>query len=307
MANLKDVQDIMKYIEEITSKLQYSSFEVALLIAERSELTHQEITSELVEKVQELSDSYDSLFNEALNEDLDEIFRKSEKQAIKITSVEELQKYIEGKGWVISDCSFNEDIDWEISKHSPAGEDFCFNIQCSNAVEDAINAIAEYTNSFDEEEHTRERDAEQDREVMERDPALARRTERAVEDRGVDLDGVFARQQRCDDRADDQSEHDRAAANQNGLVPGERIALGDVEERLFLIHPCCLPSRASSVRRPRACQSFWRRPRRRPDRRRERRCGRTAQAARRGLRRHTQRRRRAFSARSADYKWCRTC
>lgn len=153
MANLKDVQDIMKYIEEITSKLQYSSFEVALLIAERSELTHQEITSELVEKVQELSDSYDSLFNEALNEDLDEIFSKSEKQAIKITSVEELQKYIEGKGWVISDCSFNEDIDWEISKHSPAGEDFCFNIQCSNAVEDAINAIAEYTNSFDEEEH----------------------------------------------------------------------------------------------------------------------------------------------------------
>lgn len=153
MANLKDVQDIMKYIEEITSKLQYSSFEVALLIAERSELTHQEITSELVEKVQELSDSHDSLFNEALNEDLDEIFRKSEKQAIKITSVEELQKYIEGKGWVISDCSFNEDIDWEISKHSPAGEDFCFNIQCSNAVEDAINAIAEYTNSFDEEEH----------------------------------------------------------------------------------------------------------------------------------------------------------
>lgn len=115
MANLKDVQDIMKYIEEITSKLQYSSFEVALLIAERSELTHQEITSELVEKVQELSDSYDSLFNEALNEDLDEIFRKSKKQAIKITSVEELQKYIEGKGWVISDCSFNEDIDWEIS------------------------------------------------------------------------------------------------------------------------------------------------------------------------------------------------
>lgn len=153
MANLKDVQDIMKYIEEITSKLQYSSFEVALLIADRSELTHQEITSELVEKVQELSDSYDSLFNEALNEDLDEIFRKSEKQAIKITSVEELQKYIEGKGWVISDCSFNEDIDWEISKHSPAGEDFCFNIQCSNAVEDAMNAIAEYTNSFDEEEH----------------------------------------------------------------------------------------------------------------------------------------------------------
>lgn len=153
MANLKDVQDIMKYIEEITSKLQYSSFEVALLIADRSELTHQEITPELVEKVQELSDSYDSLFNEALNEDLDEIFRKSEKQAIKITSVEELQKYIEGKGWVISDCTFNEDIDWEISKHSPAGEDFCFNIQCSNAVEDAINAIAEYTNSFDEEEH----------------------------------------------------------------------------------------------------------------------------------------------------------
>lgn len=43
MANVKDVQEIVKYIEEITSKLQYSSFEVALLIAERSELTHKEV------------------------------------------------------------------------------------------------------------------------------------------------------------------------------------------------------------------------------------------------------------------------
>lgn len=153
MANVKDVQEIMKYIEEITSKLQYSSFEVALLIAERSELTHKEVTPELVEKVQELSDSYDSLFNEGLNEELDELFIENEKQAVKITSVEELQEYIENKGWVISDCSFNEDIDWEISKHSPAGEDFCFNIQCSNDVEAAIKAISEYANSFDEEEH----------------------------------------------------------------------------------------------------------------------------------------------------------
>lgn len=93
MANLKDVQDIMKYIEEITSKLQYSSFEVALLIAERSELTHQEITPELVEKVQELSDSYDSLFNEGLNEELDELFIENEKQATKISSLEELQEH----------------------------------------------------------------------------------------------------------------------------------------------------------------------------------------------------------------------
>ena len=93
MANLKDVQDIMKDIEEITSKLQYSSFEVALLIAERSELTHQEITPELVEKVQELSDSYDSLFNEGLNEELDELFIENEKQATKISSLEELQEH----------------------------------------------------------------------------------------------------------------------------------------------------------------------------------------------------------------------
>ena len=93
MANLKDVQDIMKYIEEITSKLQYSSFEVALLIAERSELTHQEITPELVEKVQELSDSYDSLFNEGLNEELDELFIENEKQATKISPLEELQEH----------------------------------------------------------------------------------------------------------------------------------------------------------------------------------------------------------------------
>lgn len=93
MANLKDVQDIMKYIEEITSKLQYSSFEVALLIAERSELTHKEVTPELVEKVQELSDSYDSLFNEGLNEELDELFIENEKQATKIASLDELQEH----------------------------------------------------------------------------------------------------------------------------------------------------------------------------------------------------------------------
>ena len=98
-------------------------------------------------------DSYDGLFNENLNEDLNKIFTENENQVIKIASVEELQKYIENKGWVISDCSFNEDIDWEISKYSPAGEDFCFNIQCSNEVEAAIKAISEYANSFDEEEH----------------------------------------------------------------------------------------------------------------------------------------------------------
>ena len=143
----------MKYIEDITSQQEYSSFEVALMIAERSELNHKEITPELVEKVQELLDSYDGLFNENLNEDLNKIFTENENQVIKIASVEELQKYIENKGWVISDCSFNEDIDWEISKYSPAGEDFCFNIQCSNEVEAAIKAISKYANSFDEEEH----------------------------------------------------------------------------------------------------------------------------------------------------------
>ena len=41
----------MKYIEDITSQQEYSSFEVALMIAERSELNHKEITPELVEKV----------------------------------------------------------------------------------------------------------------------------------------------------------------------------------------------------------------------------------------------------------------
>lgn len=143
----------MKYIEDITSQQEYSSFEVALMIAERSELNHKEITPELVEKVQELLDSYDGLFNENLNEDLNKIFTENENQVIKIASVEELQKYIENKGWVISDCSFNEDIDWEISKYSPAGEDFCFNIQCSNEVEAAIKAISKYADSFDEEEH----------------------------------------------------------------------------------------------------------------------------------------------------------
>lgn len=43
--------------------------------------------------MQELSDSYDSLFNEGLNEELDELFIENEKQATKISSLEELQEH----------------------------------------------------------------------------------------------------------------------------------------------------------------------------------------------------------------------
>lgn len=71
---LGTVKEIMKFIEKLTSKGDYQCFETALLISERSNLNHNEINEELIDKVQEVSDNYDTLFDESINYDLEEIF-----------------------------------------------------------------------------------------------------------------------------------------------------------------------------------------------------------------------------------------
>lgn len=71
---LEKVKEFMKYIEDLTSKGDYSSFEIALLIAERSEINHNEINEELIDKVKDISDSYDSLFDQNINYDLEDVF-----------------------------------------------------------------------------------------------------------------------------------------------------------------------------------------------------------------------------------------
>ena len=89
-----------------------------------------------------------------------------------------------------------------------------------------------------------EGNAEQNGEVLERDPRFSRGAERAVENGAVNADGVFACEKHRDERADDERQKDRAAADEHALVPGERVALGDMEEGLFM-HRLFLLSRGS--------------------------------------------------------------
>lgn len=71
---LEKVKEIMSYIEDITSKGDYSCFELALLITERGDINHNEINEELIDKVEDISDSYSSLFDENINIDLEDVF-----------------------------------------------------------------------------------------------------------------------------------------------------------------------------------------------------------------------------------------
>ena len=87
-------------------------------------------------------------------------------------------------------------------------------------------------------------DAEQNREVLERDPEFARGAECTIEDGAVDADRVFAREEHRDERADDQRQNNRAAADQHRLIPGQNVSLGDMEQGLFM-HRLFLLSRGS--------------------------------------------------------------
>jgi len=66
-----------------------------------------------------------------------------------------LRDFIEEKNWGVHDCSFGPDSEpgWEISKYSPAGEDFSFAVCHNNDVSLAIQEIKDYANSFDIDEH----------------------------------------------------------------------------------------------------------------------------------------------------------
>ena len=69
-------------------------------------------------------------------------------------TLNELKEYIEGKGWSVSDCTFGGDVPgWELSQHSPAGEDFSFSVEHKNNVSWAIEEIRDYAEGFDVEEH----------------------------------------------------------------------------------------------------------------------------------------------------------
>lgn len=66
----------MKQIEDLTSRGDYREFEVALLIAERSEINYSDVNADLIEKVEDISNSFSSLFDENLNYELEDIFQE---------------------------------------------------------------------------------------------------------------------------------------------------------------------------------------------------------------------------------------
>lgn len=72
-----------------------------------------------------------------------------------VQTMDELRTYLDEKGWSIYDCVFGPDScpGWELSKYSPAGEDFSFAVEHNNNVEEAIEEIKRYAYDFDVDEH----------------------------------------------------------------------------------------------------------------------------------------------------------
>lgn len=76
--NLSKVKEIMEELEKYSVNGFYEEFEAALLITERSTFNSKEITQEMVDRVIIVSQSYDTLFNQDLDYDLDNIFGEYE-------------------------------------------------------------------------------------------------------------------------------------------------------------------------------------------------------------------------------------
>lgn len=70
-------------------------------------------------------------------------------------TLDNLKERLQENGWAVEDCGIGPDSNsgWEISKHSPAGEDFNFAIEHNDDVEQAIQEIKDYANVFDVDEH----------------------------------------------------------------------------------------------------------------------------------------------------------
>lgn len=68
-----------------------------------------------------------------------------------VRSMDELRDYLEENGWHI----YDDDGYWDVSQHSPAGEDFLFCIVHNNDVEEAIKEIKRYADDFDIDEHVK--------------------------------------------------------------------------------------------------------------------------------------------------------
>ena len=149
MLNINIVKEFMKKIEDLTSQGHYREFETALLIAERSNLNHNEINQDLVDGVYNIASLSDELLSDYLIEELDEVFNTDVKEKTyihQISSLDELKDFIEDLGWSIYD---SDEQYWEIEQYSPAGEDFLFSICHNGDVEKAIIEIKDFCKYFD--------------------------------------------------------------------------------------------------------------------------------------------------------------
>lgn len=156
MLNINIVKEFMKKIEDLTSQGHYREFETALLIAERSNLNHNEINQDLVDGVYNIASLSDELLSDYLIEKLDEVFNTDVKEKAyihQISSLDELKDFIEDLGWSIYD---SDEQYWEIEQYSPAGEDFLFSICHNGDVEKAIIEIKDFCKYFDKDEHVTE-------------------------------------------------------------------------------------------------------------------------------------------------------
>lgn len=72
-----------------------------------------------------------------------------------VRTMDELREYLEDNGWHVDECNIGpaNDIGWELSKYSPAGEDFFFAIEHNNDVEAAVQALKQCAYNFDIDEH----------------------------------------------------------------------------------------------------------------------------------------------------------
>ena len=73
-ADIKKVKEIWEKLQDIISANNYKEFEIAYLITERLDNVisdKEEITKDVVEKVEDISQSVDTLLDEYVNDELD--------------------------------------------------------------------------------------------------------------------------------------------------------------------------------------------------------------------------------------------
>lgn len=82
-ADVEKVKEIWEKLQDIISVNNYKEFEIAYLITERLDNVisdKEEITKDVVEKVEDISQSVDTLLDEYVSDELDDLERELNKE-----------------------------------------------------------------------------------------------------------------------------------------------------------------------------------------------------------------------------------